>query len=617
MLSVDNHADIQGTIIIELYPDDAPITVSNFLAYVRDGFYDGLVFHRVINNFMVQGGGFDEALEYISPPYEPITNESTNGLSNLRGTIAMARTSAPDSATSQFYINHKDNGFLDRANAADGVGYCVFGRVLAGMDLVDAIATTPTSFSYSPAGGWMQDVPETPIFIKNAATFDENSGDFSDMPFFGGSAGDVLSYRGQGDNTGLGYVRRLTAQQQFGMNCLRIEETGLMDDGSDSLSAIVARDTAGHGWVLQMVENGETIVDADSIADIQPFSAMSDIRMQLTQADYYGGMVMASGTNAAEITSVDEGEVIVKLTSQDLTTWMHFDESKGLLLTVDGAEGELDADGWFLAQDAEIVPLTITKASFKKGKTPGTDSLTISGIAQTAPTTTQDPPAEAMVLRVGPWSATIDTSIDGWKNSDAGASFKGTIAGAAITFAAKNAQHAFTIQAKNVNLAGLSDPAVVEIAMGDYYARGTVTPNNAKGMALTFMNGIADSLAVTPGKAKFKRNMKKPDADSLSLQGTIAMAAGAAGLDGVGQIDLRWGTFQDAIPAGQLISQGNGKYAYKAPKNAATAISSAQFDLTKGTFKIALKNANIGTQPNPATFALQCDTFWQETLVDY
>jgi cyclophilin family peptidyl-prolyl cis-trans isomerase len=150
-----------GDIVVELFPDAAPVTVDNFLAYVNSGFYDGLIFHRVMYDFMIQGGGFyleegpDSTYIMRADPCEPIVNESYNGLSNLRGTIAMARTTDPNSATSQFFINHADNLFLDRNNAADGFGYCVFGEVSEGMDVVDAIAATPvyyvsSSFQHFP-----------------------------------------------------------------------------------------------------------------------------------------------------------------------------------------------------------------------------------------------------------------------------------------------------------------------------------------------------------------------------------------------------------------------------------------------------------------------------------
>lgn len=131
-----------GDIKVELDQGRAPITVKNFLQYVDDKHYDGTVFHRVISNFMIQGGGFNEQLEE-KPTREPIKNESNNGLSNKRGTIAMARTSDPDSASAQFYINVQDNDGLDR-NPRNPGGYAVFGKVIAGMDVVDQIREVET-----------------------------------------------------------------------------------------------------------------------------------------------------------------------------------------------------------------------------------------------------------------------------------------------------------------------------------------------------------------------------------------------------------------------------------------------------------------------------------------
>jgi cyclophilin family peptidyl-prolyl cis-trans isomerase len=148
----------KGNIKIELYASKAPITVKNFLKYVEDKHYDGLIFHRVIEDFMIQGGGMTENLKE-KPTRDPIKNESDNGLSNERGTIAMARTMVADSATSQFYINVKDNKFLDKANAKDGVGYCVFGRVIEGMDVVNMIRAVKTNAK--------TDVPLEAVVIKS------------------------------------------------------------------------------------------------------------------------------------------------------------------------------------------------------------------------------------------------------------------------------------------------------------------------------------------------------------------------------------------------------------------------------------------------------------------
>lgn len=153
----------QGTIVIELDAAKAPITVGNFLDYVKSGFYDGTVFHRVIPSFMIQGGGFTANMDQ-KPTRGPIVNESANGLVNKRGTVAMARTPDPNSATAQFFINLKDNSFLDKAKAQDGVGYCVFGKVVEGMKVVDAIAAVKTG-----TVGGNQDVPVQPVVIKKAS----------------------------------------------------------------------------------------------------------------------------------------------------------------------------------------------------------------------------------------------------------------------------------------------------------------------------------------------------------------------------------------------------------------------------------------------------------------
>ena len=149
-----------GVIDVELFPDESPQTVDNFLRLVDEGFYDGLIFHRVIANFMVQGGGYDGALIYRRAP-RTVVNESFNGLSNSRGTIAMARTNDPDSADSQFFINVKDNSFLDAQGAKPG--YTVFGKVVAGME-----AVTEVELSDTHRRKQMADVPVENIFIESA-----------------------------------------------------------------------------------------------------------------------------------------------------------------------------------------------------------------------------------------------------------------------------------------------------------------------------------------------------------------------------------------------------------------------------------------------------------------
>jgi peptidyl-prolyl cis-trans isomerase B (cyclophilin B) len=152
-----------GIITLELDAEKAPVTVANFLAYVESGHYDNTVFHRVIDGFMIQGGGFEPGMNQ-KPTGEQIKNEADNGLKNERGTIAMARTQAPHSATAQFFINVADNDFLNhRSPDLQGWGYCVFGKVSEGMDVVDAIRKVKTGSS-----GFHQDVPKEDVIIERA-----------------------------------------------------------------------------------------------------------------------------------------------------------------------------------------------------------------------------------------------------------------------------------------------------------------------------------------------------------------------------------------------------------------------------------------------------------------
>jgi len=153
-----------GDVVLKLDAEKAPVTVSNFLTYVREGHYDGTLFHRVIPGFMAQGGGFNTDFAQ-KPTHAPIKNEADNGLKNRRGSIAMARTNDPQSATAQFFINFADNAFLDYKNPTpQGWGYAVFGEVVEGMAVIDQMATIPTG-----RGGPMpSDVPKTPIVLEQA-----------------------------------------------------------------------------------------------------------------------------------------------------------------------------------------------------------------------------------------------------------------------------------------------------------------------------------------------------------------------------------------------------------------------------------------------------------------
>ena len=160
----------KGTITVELFPGNAPLSTENFLDYVKSGFYDGTIFHRVIPGFMIQGGGMTPDLAE-KPKRDPIQNEADNGLKNLRGTRAMARTMDPHSASSQFFINVVDNYFLNhRGKSVEGWGYAVFGKVVDGMDVVDAIVAVPRG-----RAGPFDDVPDEPVVIRHARLLPANA----------------------------------------------------------------------------------------------------------------------------------------------------------------------------------------------------------------------------------------------------------------------------------------------------------------------------------------------------------------------------------------------------------------------------------------------------------
>lgn len=243
----------QGDITVELYPADAPETVSNFLLYVREGFYDGTIFHRVIPGFVVQGGGY--TTEYTAKETRaPIRNEAENGLGNDRGTIAMARTSEPHSATSQFYFNLVDNGFLDQDAAQDGWGYCVFGKATEGLAVVDAMAAVPTD---------RYDIPLEVIVIDKASVLDDEITYLQKV---------YVAYYGRpGDPAGVGWwAEQLAAAggdltaiiQQFGYSDEFNDEYGSLGYGEliDTIYRQMLNrepDDAGRAFYLERLESGE------------------------------------------------------------------------------------------------------------------------------------------------------------------------------------------------------------------------------------------------------------------------------------------------------------------------------------------------------------------------
>jgi len=278
-----------GDIVLELYPDDAPVSVANFLSYANRGFYDGLIFHRVIEEFMIQAGAFDPDLysflendpntadpewwknpEFYHEPNEPIINESDNGLLNERGTIAMARQTGLNSANSQFFINHADNPHLDPTSGNNG--YAVFGRVIDGLDVVDAIAQLPTS-EVDPA---FEDLPDDPVImlqVNELYSFDDTSDDFSQTPFLRASDGIERTFLGQVRFEGQQYNQQFSLDSHLEINGLRWQQTALENAQIDSFTLLLAKDTEQKLWILQYIlnegtEQEERLVDPNNPLDI-------------------------------------------------------------------------------------------------------------------------------------------------------------------------------------------------------------------------------------------------------------------------------------------------------------------------------------------------------------
>ncbi|MBN1844596.1 MAG: peptidylprolyl isomerase, partial [Sedimentisphaerales bacterium] len=309
-----NHGDV----FLELYPDDAPVTVENFLSYVERGFYDGLIFHRVIEDFMIQAGAFDPNLytylendpnvtepdwwmnpEFYHEPNDSIVNESDNGLLNERGTIAMARQTDVDSANSQFFINLVANTHLDPTSGNDG--YAVLGRVIRGLEVVDAIAQMPTH----EAADAFEDLPDDPVIIEKMVlihTFGASSDAFEQTPFLGAADGIERTYQGQGRYTGRQFSQQFESETFLGIDALRWRQTadaaaegaeGSEAAGIEAFSLLLARDDQENLWVLQYIcQEGtgqeERRVDPNNPLDIVPFEQFTDENMlfRLISGDY-------------------------------------------------------------------------------------------------------------------------------------------------------------------------------------------------------------------------------------------------------------------------------------------------------------------------------------------
>ena len=390
-----------GDIVLELYPDDAPVTVENFLFYTDYGFYDGLIFHRVIQDFMIQVGAFDADLYtyldddpntadpewwknplFYHEPNEPIVNESDNGLLNERGTISMARQTDPDSANSQFFINHQDNSFLDPSSEGENDGYAVFGRVIRGMEVVDAIATTPTEY----ADEAFADLPVEPVIIERAwkiRSFDQTSDDFEQTPFLKARQDIERTYLGQVQYQGQQYTHHFSKETHLGIDGLRWLQTASDGAEIDNFSLLLARDTQENLWILQYIRNEgsereERLVDPNNPVDIVPFEQYTEDNMLFrlingnynpdNPADPNNLVTMGQGpdTVTQQIISfsgslpgldVYDGDlVVVQHTepNEPPTGWSYYHDSVGLILTLEDTSADPTNPNYYDPNDPEF-----------------------------------------------------------------------------------------------------------------------------------------------------------------------------------------------------------------------------------------------------------------------
>gem|GEM_PF-3531154 len=633
-----------GTIQLLLYPDITPITVTNFLDYVNDDFYDGLIFHRVFDNFVNQTGNEDPNGD--SPPKnDPIANEFLR--SNIRGTIAMAKVAGdPNSATSQWFINVNDNSQnLDNQNG----GFTVFGRVVNGMDIADEINNVPVDGNKKP---------QTPIIIASATQkvlFDPNSNDFADTPYLGAL---VLNtpyiYIGQGDHLYQTFNVELTNETLADISTLKITQSGAAASGVDQYQLWLAKDIFTNIWIVKYILNGTTEIDAASAESVVPFTTLADEQMNFrlingdtvpfdlsdpndTSDPANTILTTVDGiTTKQEIVSFEETDALFpdhldsSFTQTNLVVvktsiigdaggehlWQYYHPLIGLAFEISGTGGEIsDVDhsgtGWHLPtySDGPTTAVVSFKASENREKP--SDKFTISGSTNLKLADLVGNEFSIMLDRYqSPWIPfslfkskkdgkrfVYEGSPDGKKNK-----FDIVIDPAQPDSDDPNifTEGSFSITGKKLNLNNIDTPLTATIFSGTF---GESTPTKFKGddsMPIRFRLGYTDRI-----KVKSFKHTTIPSSTSgysnIKVKGKISVDQEASTID-LTDIDvvIKWS--QKTVIFDKFKRSGKGNdFVHKSSGNIA---HKASFDIDKGSFSVEIKNTLLANPSTPRSFSV-------------
>jgi hypothetical protein len=458
-------------------------------------------------------------------------------------------------------------------------------------------------------------LPLSAITLADGAPdFDDNSDDFSDVPFLHAGPGEVRLYRYLDQDQLLqpGYTCRTTTCQLFGVYCLRIEEIANDAAGQIYFYAAAARDTEGNCWLFEMYTAGQYNFKAESLEQITPFADYPEMYLRLMAGAYSSDLTLDYGQGTtAWIESISDDQVTAKTSDGSHIDWFLYDETVGLTRDIPDYNGDPNGSGWYLTEGN--IDITIKNASFKRGRGPDNDSFTINGQFNPLPTQEQMEDDSDIFLRVGPYCALIKFNEFG---CPCGPGYTGSPDGTShLEFAVTAKTGAFTIRAGKADLTGLADPIPIQITKHTCCAVGVVPVEKARGLSATFLADSADSLTIDPKKLRLRQNARVSNRDSLSITGTITVQD--ASFDMAGQrVDISFGDYTDYIPAGDngLKPQtGGNKFIFRKNRRDLTytgSIASATFDLDKASFKININNADIPQLSGTIDFTLSCGDFY-------